>query len=369
MKIAHIVSTFPPHAGGMGSVCYNEAKRLVEQGHDVTVFTLKYPGMLYEDTKFSFKVVRLKPVIRLGDAGLVLQLLKYLKGFDLVHLHYPFYGGAEWLCFSSIPTIITYHMDAQVVGFKLIVAKIYDWFWPKVLFAQAKKIIAVDIEHFKNTKFGKNFSDKVVEIKNGVDTEIFSPHPVDLDKLGLTELKEKKIILFVGNPIPVKRLDLLLNSVKLLADDNLALVVVGGGYELNKYKQMAEDLGIKNKVYFTGQCGSQQKLSDYYNTALCVVVPSDYESFSLVAAEAMASGIPVIASNIPGLAGRIKDGENGFLFEKNSADSLVALLKTVLAMSEEKRRVVGQKGCEEMRNKYSWKQHVEKLINLYQSLV
>lgn len=362
MKIAHVVSTFPPHIGGMGAVCYNEAKRLAENGHDVTVFTLKYLGATYDDVKFPFKVVRLKPWVRFGDAGLVPQILNYLKGFDLVHLHYPFYGGAEWLCFSKIPMIITYHMDAQVSGVKVVIAKAYNLFWPKILFARAKKIIAVDAEHFKKTKFGQLFFNKTVEIPNGVDTDIFNSHPVDLEKLGLTSLKDKKIILFVGNPIQLKRLDLLLNAVKLLANDSLALVVVGGGYELEKYKQMAKNL---NNIYFVGQCNEQQKLSDYYNTASCVVVPSDYESFSLVATEAMACGIPVVASNIPGMAGRINNGVNGLLFEKGSVESLVSMLKQIMAMSDEERMVMGQKGRAEAESKYSWEKHMEKLKSLY----
>ncbi len=365
MKIAHVVSTFSPHIGGMGAVCFNEARLLAEKGHDVTVFTLKYPDFNYNDTNFPFKVVRLRPIIRFGDAGLVPQVLKYLKGFDLIHLHYPFYGGAEWLCFSSVPTVITYHMDAQAVGVKGVISKIYDWFWPKILFAQAKKIIAISAEHFKNTKFGKDFSGKTVEIQNGVDTNVFSPHTADLDSLGLAHLKNKKIILFVGNPLPVKRLDLLLNSMKLLADNSLALVVVGEGYELNKYKQMAKDLQIENDVYFAGQCDSQQKLSDYYNAAACVVVPSDYESFSLVAAEASVCGVPVVASNIPGMAGRIQNSVNGFLFEKGSAESLAGALKKVISMSTEERKSVGEKGRMEMETKYSWEQHMEKLTNLY----
>lgn len=362
MKIAHIVSTFPPHVGGMGAVCFNEAKRLAERGHDVTVFTLKYPGMVCDDTKLAFKVVRLRPLVRLGDAGLVPQILNQLRGFDLAHLHYPFYGGAEWLCFSEIPLVITYHMDAQVGGVKGIISKIYDWLWPKILFAQAKKIIAVDAEHFKNTKFGKDFSAKTVEIQNGVDTGIFHPHGVDLNSLGMAQLKGKEIILFVGNILPVKRLDLLLNAMKLLADDKYVLVVVGGGYELEKYKQSAKDI---NNVYFVGQCDDQNKLSDYYNAAACVVVPSDYESFSLVAVEASACGIPVIASNIPAMAGRINDGVNGFLFEQGSAESLADVLRKSMAMSAEERKVMGEKGREDIKNKYSWDKHMEKLIKVY----
>jgi glycosyltransferase involved in cell wall biosynthesis len=365
MKIAHIVSTFPPQIGGMGSVCYNEAKRLTESGHDVTVFTLKYHCSVNIDAEFPFKVVRLKPIVKFGDAGFAPQILKHLKGFDLVHLHYPFYGGAEWLYFSKIPMVITYHMDAQTTGFKFFIQKMYDWLWPKFLFAKAKKIIAVDAEHFKNAKFGKLFAYKTVEIQNGVDTDIFYPHAVDLEKLGLEHLKNKKIILFVGNPMQIKRLDILLNSLKLLADNNLALVVAGGGYELNKYKQMAKDSQTENSVYFAGQCDDPKKLSDYYNAAACVAVPSDYESFSLVAAEAMACGVPVVASNIAGMSGRINQGVNGFLFEKGSVESLASALKKIMVMSAEERKVMGQRGRAEMESKYSWDKHMEKLNSLY----
>lgn len=362
MKIAHVVSTFPPHIGGMGAVCYNEAKRLAENGHEVTVLTLKYPGVAYDDSEFNFKVLRLHPLLRWGDAGLIPQITKYLSSFDLVHLHYPFYGGAEWLCFSKIPMVITYHMDAQVGGLKGVISKIYDLFWSKILFTRAKKIIAVDAEHFKNTKFGKAFAAKTVEIQNGVDTDIFSPHAVDLENLGLAHLQDKKIILFVGNPMPVKRLDLIINSMKLLADNNLALVVVGGGYELDKYKQTAKDL---SNVYFVGQCDNPKKLSNYYNIAECVIVPSDYESFSLVATEAMACGVPVIASNIPGMSGRINNGVNGFLFEKGSVEGLAAALRKIMTMSAEERKTMGQNGRAEAVDKYSWEKHMEKLNKVY----
>lgn len=369
MRIAHVVSTFSPHVGGMGLVCYNEAKSLAESGHEVTVFTLKYPNTVYDDAKFPFKVVRLKPWLMFGDAGLVPQILQQLKNFDLIHLHYPFYGGAEWLSFSKIPLIITYHMDAQSTGLKGLIAKIYDLFWSKFLFSKAKKIIAVDAEHFKNTKFGKDFFNKTIEIQNGVDTKIFQPHIVDLENINLANLKSKKIILFVGNPILLKRLDLLLNAMKLLVDDNLALVVVGGGYKIEKYKQLTKDLKIENNVNFIGQCNDQQKLSDYYNIADCVVVPSDYESFSLVAVEAMACGIPVVASNVSGVASRIKSGENGFLFEKGSVESLVAEIKKVLLMSKEEKQIMSQKEVLEIKNNYSWEKHLEKLLDLYNNIL
>lgn len=360
MKIAHVVSTFPPHTGGMGLVCFNEAMRLAKLGHEVTVFTLRYPDQKY-DADLPFKITFLKPWLQLGNAGLVPQLLNKVKDFDLVHLHYPFYGGAEWLCFSKIPLVITYHMDAQLTGVKAVIGGVYDFIWPKFLFKKAKKIIAVDGNHFKTTKFGKQFFDNAVEISNGVDTAIFNPHAVSLESLGLQHIKEKKIILFVANPMPLKRLDLVLNALKKMADDNLALVVVGGGYDLEKYKIMAKDLNLKN-VTFAGRCTDLVKLSDYYNIANCVVVPSDYESFSLVAAEAAACGRPVVASNITAMSGRIN---NGCLFTKGSAEDLANVLKKVLSMNDTERNAITEKAKADIKENYSWEKHVEKLIEVY----
>ena len=365
MKIAHVVSTFSPHIGGMGAVCYDEAKSLAESGHDVTVFTLKYPGIYYDDAKLPFKVFRLRPWVRLGDAGLVPQILRHLKCFDLVHLHYPFYGGAEWLCFSGIPLVITYHMDAQTRGVKAVIAKAYDWFWPKILFAKAKKIVIVDAA-FRNSNLLNSVSqNKIVEINNGVDLSVFKPQSADLDKLGLSNLKNRKIILFVGNPMPVKRLDLLLNAVKLLNNKDAALVVVGGGYELEKYTQLAKKLQIETQVFFAGPCAEKNKLAEYYNSAGAVAVPSDYESFSLVAAEAMACGKPLALSDLPVLK---KNFSEAIFFEKGSVESLKNALEKALSLSDEERKRICELEKKKAIEEYSWDKHLKKLIELYERI-
>ncbi|MBI2037722.1 MAG: glycosyltransferase family 4 protein [Candidatus Magasanikbacteria bacterium] len=390
MRIAHVVSTFPPHLGGMGSVCESEAKALAEQGYDVTIFTLKYPGKINSeaDKRFPFKVVRLRPLIGFGDAGLVPQLLwKIGKNFDLVHLHYPFYGGAEWLSFLQIPLIITYHMDAQTASLKFLIQKLYDAVWPKRLFAKAKKIITVDAA-FRNSKFLQNVSSgKITEIRNGVDTGIFKPQSADLDKLGLSDLKDKqslklrraskeenefsslltssnykKIILFVGNLLPLKRLDLLISAVKLLNNPEAVLVVVGGGDSLKKYKQMAKDLGVGSQVVFAGACDNKEKLVQYYNAAYCVAVPSDYESFSLVAAEAMACGKPLILSDLPVFKNNFNQA---VFFQKGSVDSLKDALTRALSLSSEERKKMGEWGIAKANTDFSWDNHINKLKAVY----
>ncbi|OGH93211.1 MAG: hypothetical protein A2563_01230 [Candidatus Magasanikbacteria bacterium RIFOXYD1_FULL_40_23] len=365
-RIAHVVSTFSPQLGGMGSVCASEAQAMAEQGHDVTVFTLQYSGKQdysEEDKKFLFKVVRLKPLVKLGDAGLVPQILwKIGKKFDLVHLHYPFYGGAEWLNFVSVPMVITYHMDAQATGVKYIIQKVYDFIWPRILFTKAKKVITVD-SSFNSSRFLKGVPlDRVVEIPNGVDTNIFKPQIADLGALHLADLQDKKIILFVGNLLPLKRLDLAIRSIKLLNNKDVVLLVVGGGDGVENYKQIAKDLGVDSQVRFVGPCADRAKLAQYYNAAFCVVVPSDYESFSLVAIEAMACGKPLVLSDLDIFKNKFS---GAVFFEKGSEISLKNALQETFALSEEERDVAGKRGREEVLKNFSWESHINKLKELY----
>ncbi|MBU0546059.1 glycosyltransferase family 4 protein [Patescibacteria group bacterium] len=362
MRIAHVVSTFPPKVGGMGNVCYNEAKILSERGHDVTVFTLEYPNI--QEIDLPFKVVHLKAILRLGDAGLVPQLIAKLKNFDIAHLHYPFYGGAEWVWFAKILNkqkyVVTYHMDALPTTItKLCVQKVYDIIFPRLILNGAEKVIAVDKEHLLQTKFGRKiYPEKVVEIQNAVDLDVFRPHEVSLEQLNLGRFENKKIILFVGNALKVKRLDIAIQSVEKL--DNTALLVVGGGYEITAYREMIQDSALKDKIFFAGYCTDVNKLSDYYNIADCVIIPSDAESFSLVALEAMACGKPVVGSDIPALRARINNGIDGLLARPGSVEDFVNKISSVLAStsSDIKRK-------EGVARNFGWDKHVDKLMKNY----
>ncbi len=443
MKIAHVVSTFPPHIGGMGQVAMDECTKLAEKGHEVTVYTLRYPGRQTPlrsplergkgdfNNMTHFEVVHLRSVVKLGDAGWVPQLLKYLKGFDLVHLHYPFYGGAEWVWLAKIfnkqKYVVTYHMDAApTTWFKKLVKWKYDLLLAKLILRGAEKVIAVDRGHFVKSKFGNKIpAEKVVEIPNGVDTEIFKP----MDKPSLlASLPEgekeiwgnRKVILFVGNLLPVKRLDLLIEALAIipahggvgpqdgggLAKD-VVLVVVGGGYEEAKYREIVEEKAkpdltlrpspqgegkrdaaptslrgeenrdvvplspqgerqrVRSVVRFIGSCVDRAKLAKYYNLATCLVVPSDAESFSLVAIEAMACGCPVVASDLPGIRSRIEDGVTGFIFKKGSKDNLVRALEKVLSLNDGVKKMMVEAGRRKVISEFGLEQHINNLNEIY----
>jgi glycosyltransferase involved in cell wall biosynthesis len=362
MRIAHLVSTFPPQLGGMGSVCAQEAGGMAARGHDVTVFTMQYDERDYteHDKQFSFKIVRLKPWLRYGDAGLIPQVVWRIRNFDMIHLHYPFFGGAEWLFFLRMPTVITWHMEAQLLGLKKLIGGIYNTVWPRLLLAKAKKIITVDIADFSRVKWSKIVAaNKLIELNNGIDTHIFTPKPNSAQK-------EVKTILFVGNVLPVKRLDLLIQAMPLLGSANVRLIVVGNGPEMSRCRHLVHQLRLESKVVFAGMQASKESMAAYYANASCVVVPSDYESFSLVAIEAMACGVPMVLSSASGLSRR---NAQAIFFEKGSAESLAQAIDKALSLSDQERKDIAYRQIDEVRSKYSLERHLDALEKIYASVL
>lgn len=351
----------------MGQVCLEEAQRLVKMGHEVAVFALRYSGTKYQDQNFPFKVARLWTPLKYGDAGFAPQLLFKLKNFDIVHLHYPFYGSAQCVLAAKKlfgqKYVVTYHMDASPGGLKRIVQKIYDFIWPRFILRGAAKVLAVDSDHFKSTAFGHLVNpEKLIELPNAVDHNIFYPRQTALAE----QYKNKQVLLFVANPMPVKRLDLALTALKILNNPGVVLVVVGGGYKIERYKKLAEELKINQQVVWVEKSASLPELAEYFNLATALLVPSDKESFSLVALMAQACGKPVVASDIPGLRRRVNNGVDGFLFKSGSAQDLAEKINKVLSLSETERKAMGEAGRQKSLN-YSWEEHVRKLEQIYRS--
>jgi glycosyltransferase involved in cell wall biosynthesis len=179
---------------------------------------------------------------------------------------------------------------------------------------------------------------------------------------------DKKIILFVGNPIPGKRLDIFLKALAEINDESIVGLVVGGGYYIERYKKLAQELGLQKRVLFVGTIHKHERLAHYYNVAACLAVPSTAESFSLVVVEAMASGCPVVATDLPGVRERIVSGVDGFLVAPGSVDALVAGIHKVLSLTPHERGVLTARARAKMLERFSWRDHAEKIMAVYKEL-
>ena len=331
MKIAIISPVFPPYRGGIGTAAYTEAEELSRRGHEVTVFTPKRAKKSAAAAGFNLR--RLRPFFRYGNAAFLPQLWWKLKNFDVVHLHYPFLGGAEivWLKSKILnlksKLIITYHHDLVGSGW---LGKVFRWhtkkLMPKIL-GRADKIIVSSLDYAKNSNI-KNIleknPEKFFEVPFGVDAEKFSPAEPRKDLVEKFGLSLGRTILFVGGLDRAhyfKGLEILIRAKAEVA--NARILIVGDGDLRPHYEKMVEELNLKDKIIFAGSVAPED-LPDYYNLANVVVLPSldGSEAFGIVLIEAGACGKPVIVSNLPGVRSVIDYGVNGFTVKPGDAKEL-----------------------------------------------
>lgn len=333
-KIAIVVSTYPPYRGGMGNVAFHHAEELRKRGHTVEVFT---PATY-------------RPVLRWGNGAIMFGLARRLRSFDHVFLHYPFFGTAELIALSSVRYTLIYHMDAIGRGLMRPIFSAHRRTIQPFIFRRAKRIIVSSLDYALPCYVA--WKQKFFELPLGVDTQKFTP------KSYSQELPER--ILFVGSLDRAhyfKGLDVLLDAVRNL---DVQLTVVGDGDRRSDYESIAP----AGKVTFLGNVSDDQ-LPEVYRSADLLVLPSidRSEAFGLVILEAMASGLPVIASDLPGVRTVVRRGETGWLVRANDAHALALTISEALSDPDRLKRF-GTAARRIAEIKYDWKIIGEKLDSL-----
>lgn len=154
------------------------------------------------------------------------------------------------------------------------------------------------------------------------------------------EHRTENRIIFVGRVTGEKQIDVLLHAVTLLPRElDVKVEIVGGGDQKRNLEHLAVDLGIADRVTFTGYV-TDEELREAYHRASVLAMPSIAELQSIVTMEAMASALPVVAANAMALPHLVHDGENGYLFAPGSAEDLAAKLRKVLEASPEDYRTM-----------------------------
>ncbi len=390
MKIAHIVCSYPPYYGGMGNVVFQTASHLARLGHEVEVFTpqfYKEPEGILPEEKYEPGLEeridyarRLKPALRYGQAAYMPQIRRELDQFDLVHLHYPLFGSAnlvrKWkLKHPHRPLVITYHMDTRGPGWKGLIFKYYTKYWmPKILHS-ADLLITSSFDYIVSSDaraIFENQKKKWVELPFGVDIERFQPRQKPGALFSRHNLNpELPTALFVGgmdSPHYFKGIPVLLKALFLLKEKDLRLqaVLVGEGELRKSFELQAMGLGLENTVRFVGKA-SEEELPYYYNMADLFVLPSinKVEAFGMVLLEAMASGVPVLASDLPGVRTVVQGA--GSVVQPNSPQALARALQGYFSpegMAKDKSGI--RRLAEE---KYGWKPIILRLEGIYKGLV
>lgn len=217
---------------------------------------------------------------------------------------------------------------------------------------------------------------KILVISPGVDLNQFYPVSTSQAKARLKIPDEVSMFLFVGRLEPLKGVDTVLEALALIRSRQPALfprmrfIIVGGNLadaadtEMQRLRLMVDEFDLGANVQFVG-AKNQSQLLDYYAAATAVVMPSDYESFGMVALEAMAAGTPVIASNVGGLSYLVKDGVTGFLVPTRDPELLARRMIELVEQPDQQMRAAASSLAQE----YAWSVTASELLNLFESLV
>ena len=388
--------------GGMNVYIRELSRHLGARGVAVDVFTRRQDPDVREVVEFgpNARVIHL-------DAGPAKPLDKYRvlehlpqfvhnigrfreragRKYDVIHGHYWLSGPVAMSLADSwdVPLVTMFHTLGRV---KNTVSRNGDEkeHSARIDIEQdtmdaADVIVAAsptDMEHM--VSYYEADASRIRVIPEGVDTSIFRPYSRSVAR-ALVGMGEEKQLLFVGRIQRLKGIDMLLKSFAILRDGwhngpGPSLTVVGGvsasgvadleAAERRRLEQLARELGVEAHVRFQDAV-PHEELPYYYSSADVVAAPSTYESFGLVALEAMASGTPVVASKVGGLQWTVRDGETGFLVSKRSPEQFAAALGELLTddglrarMSEAAVKVAGE---------FSWDVVADRILSLYHDLM
>lgn len=375
-------------AGGMNVYILNLANQLGRLGHRVDIYTHTHRHSDESITQLhkNVQIIHLHKMendIYTGASNFSYALYSFMKRekrkYDIFHAHY-FLSGivcielAKKMKLSFVTTFHSLGIMKKKFSPDDVTIRIR---WEKKIMQQSDAIISSstsekdDMDHYhKNVK-------KIYIVPPGVNHKIFRHHDQYASRKKLHLPTHTPILLFVGRIDPIKGLEVLIKSIALLKQkdnpyfDRLRLVIIGGDIKNSSFWKQEEVIDLqklirKNKLESIVQfIGSQPHhvLAFYYSAATVVVVPSSYETFGLVALEAMACGASVVASHAGGLGYLIKDTINGRLVKKQNFLLLSEVLEELL-LNQNEREKIGRNAILESKN-YCWDKQAYKVAQIY----
>lgn len=397
---------FPKYKGDYyGSFVYDDAKELVKRGLEVHVVTQHNPGIEYEEIMEGIHIHRfrwfepkefralihfhgIKDNFRLVSYVIsnFIQLSKIVRknNIDIIHAHHAIPSGLIGVIVAKIFNkkmfITTHGMDITTHGIDEGPLKNVSNFEDHSIFKRllsyslnnSDKIIAVSIDLANRIRSFNVKEENITILRNAVDTNRFKP--VDNEKIRKKYgfKKEDIIVLFVGHLEKFKGIFELLYSFNesKAKNKNLKLLIIGDGSRKNEAEKLVDDLGINKSVFFVGKVPPVE-MHNYYHLSDIFILPSytDAGGPPVVFIEAMASGLPVIGTDVGGIPEGIADGKNGYIIPPKDSKILSKKID-ILANNKELRKRLGQASYKMIIDK-SWNidNKIKLLIKLYKSYI
>lgn len=384
MKIIYIVPHSPQATGYTDEdfmlydrYLHRYCKLMEDSGHEVELLYFGKRGKKKRESKhiFGHKIIQFPISFGKNKFGkeFSLPLLRYIKRLDtdIAHIHgYHQYNVIPMLLtlfMRKIPVVIQNH--GVGADYSRLRSKIY-YKARKFFLKRVDMILSVNTIEIENLKMAGIEESKIRYIPNGVDTTVFFPESKEEAREKLKLSREKNYVLFVGRMSKGKGIEYLIKSVDLLKKKylDLTLLLVGGGFELQKLKKLSETLGINDRVKFVGLINKPEIIRTYYNAVDICVFPSLSEGFGIVTIEALACKKPVVGTKGHIGGGVLKHEENALLAEVKSPESLAENISLLLDDAE-LRDKLSSTGYDFIVNNLDWKKIGEKLNDIYAGII
>jgi glycogen(starch) synthase len=386
MKIGTLTWEYPPRVvGGIARHCEGLAKALVNQGHDIYLFTLDFPGSPSYEEMDGIKVYRTPTELGHPNFLTWVLLFNHFLGkkmaevthsidFDLMHVHdwLAAFAGISFKHYMKKPMVLTIHSTEVGRAHGLHSADSFsidgiEW-WATY---EADKIIVCS-QSMKSEICGHfNLpSDKVYIIPNAIDA---TQYQISVDRGAVRRRYGvgwgEKMVLCVGRLVPQKGIEYFIRAIPTIASrfPEAKFIIVGEGWSRDSLEAEARATGHRGKIRFTGFV-SDKEVIDLMTSADVLVVPSIYEPFGIVALEGMATGVPVVASQVGGLSEVIEHDRTGVFVYPRSPDSIAWGIGKVLT-DPSYSKWLAENAKDKLEKEYSWETVAMKTVEVYKELV
>lgn len=379
MRICVVSAYCRPHVGGVETISFEQARCLARLGHQVTIVSSKTLGEIEDEDVHNVRIRRVRAFNileeRLGvpyplyDPSLLIVLKEEIELADTCIIHgfqFPSSLAAGWICrMKNVPYVLFQATESVPYRSRVlsVIQRMNESLAARFVLHHAADVLAIS-QHTRS--YVNSLSTREVGVLYGaVDHLRFTPaKPRSRSQSELGLPTNKFIVLTVRRLVPKNSVDTLLAAANMLRNDpGIFFVVVGDGSDRSRLEKYLRTHALHNCA-LTGWV-PHEILPHYYRAANLFVLPSEIEALGLVVLEAMATGLPVIATKAGGQVELVQDGRTGFLVPPSAPGQIADLVRAY----HDKPQILeemGRRGRETIERNFTWGVHVPRLLSVLQ---
>jgi len=377
MRILQFVPYFLPYPGGQERYIYNLSKYLVKMGHEVHVITSNFPKSKKFEEIDGITIERYPLIARPLRNPIVpkfLQVPKRFREFDVVHIHNEHAFSSIIAAYAKrrqdFPLILTNH--GRLIFGSYVADKIESVYLKHI----GKRIFELSDAIVVNSKSDKDFvssiapkaSEKIYVLPNAIDPEFLTKLVKEKNNHG-NNLDAEVKILYVGRLIRRKGVEWLIKAMSIVTKEysgkRIKCILVGDGEDRKYFEELAREYNLSDSVIFMGRVGDGELFWLYKNSDI-FVLPSLSEGLPTTILEAMYLGLPVVATDIPGVRDHFK--EIAILVppkdERALANAILAIIE-----NENVAKQLSNAGRKLVEERYTWDKVAKEYEKLYNNVI